>query len=53
MHVFVLDEIKNIFSFVDISPMISIPMMVICVFVLSYAISAILNYIPIIKKYLV
>lgn len=53
VHVLVLDEIKNIFNFIDISPMISMPIMVICIFIISYVISVILNCIPIIKKYLV
>ena len=35
------------------SPVISIPIVALAVFVISFAISAVLNHIPILKKYIV
>lgn len=54
VHVFVLEQLKiHGFNTLLLNPVISVPLLGICVYLLSVIISAVLHQIPIVKKYLV
>lgn len=52
VHILVLDNLKYVFGFTTLSfnPVISVPIIGVLVFVISLAISAALNHIPLLKK---
>ena len=54
IHVLVIDDIKKIgITPLTFNPIISIPIISILIFIISLIISAIINHIPILKKYIV
>lgn len=54
VHIFVLDMIALLgLNSMTFSPVLSIPVICVIVFIVSFAISAILNHIPVLNKYIV
>lgn len=54
VHVMIMDKLYNCgFTTLSFNPLISVPILTLIVYIISYIISAIINNIPVLKKYIV